>query len=31
MSLYVPDSPKVVIAAGTITVGTTALSGMLLT
>ena len=28
---YMPDSPKVVIAAGTITVGTTAFSGILLT
>ena len=28
---YMPDSPKVVITAGTITAGTTAFSGMLLT
>ena len=29
--LYIPDSPKVVIAAGTVTVGTTAFSSILLT
>ena len=31
VSLYVPNSPKVVIAAGTVAAGTTAFSGMLLT
>ena len=29
--LYMPNGPKVIIIAGTITVGTTAFSGMLLT
>ena len=28
---YVPDSPKVIIAAGSVTAGTTAFSGILLT
>ena len=28
---YVPDSPKVVVTAGTVTVGTAAFSGILLT
>ena len=31
VSLYMPDSPKVVIAAGSIAAGTTAFSGILLT
>ena len=31
VSPYIPDSPKVIITAGTVTAGTTTFSGILLT